>query len=64
MKKYDDLLGKMTDSYQHKQVNLLEFIYFLDAYKETKSKIIEQNINIKKSIEDLNYTCGTKIIQD
>lgn len=62
--KYDDLLGKMIDSYKQKQVNLLEFIDFLDAYKETKDKMIRQIGDIKKSVEDLNYACGTKVIEN
>ena len=52
----------MLKSYQARQINLLEFIDFMDAYKDTKLKLVEQHNNLIKSIEDINYTTNTTII--
>lgn len=62
--KYDALLSKMLDSYKQKQINLVELIDFLDAYTDTRQKLIQQATDIQTSIEALNYACGTKIIQN
>lgn len=61
---YDNMLDKMVDSYKQKQLNLVEFIDFLDAYKETKETMNHQIDEIRKSIEDLNFACGTSILEN
>ena len=61
--KYDALFFNMLKSYQDRQINLLDFIDFMDAYKDTKLKLIEQLNGLVKSVEDLNYAVGTDIIK-
>jgi cobalt-zinc-cadmium efflux system outer membrane protein len=60
--KYDDLFQSMLKSYQARQISLLELIDFIDAYKDTKLKLLEQHNNLIKSLEDLNYTTNTTVI--
>jgi cobalt-zinc-cadmium efflux system outer membrane protein len=61
-KKYDDLFTNMLKSYQARQISLLELIDFIDAYKDTKLKLVEQHNSLVKSIEDINYTTNTTVI--
>ena len=59
--KYDALFFNMLKSYQDRQLNLLDFIDFMDAYKDTKLKLLEQHNGLVKSVEDLNYVVGNDI---
>lgn len=61
-KKYDDLFTNMLKSYQARQISLLELIDFIDAYKDTKLKLVEQHNSLIKSIEDINYTTNSTVI--
>ena len=60
---YDTLFTNMLKSYQNRQLSLLEFIDFMDAYKDTKLKLIEQHNGLIHAAEDLNYTVGNDIIR-
>lgn len=60
---YDTLFTNMLKSYQDRQLSLLEFIDFMDAYKDTKLKLIEQHNGLIHAAEDLNYTVGKDIIR-
>lgn len=62
-KNYDNLFQNMLSSYRDRQVGLLEFIDFMDAYKETKLKLLEQHSSLVAAIEELNYTIGKDIIK-
>ncbi|MEP7108155.1 MAG: TolC family protein, partial [Ferruginibacter sp.] len=61
-KKYDDLFQHMLKTYQARQISLLEFLDFTDAYKDTKLKLLEQHNSLVKAIEELNYTTNSTII--
>lgn len=61
--KYDDLFQNMLKSYKGRQINLLEFIDFVDAYKDTRLKLVEQHNNLVKSIEDINYVTNANILK-
>ena len=61
-KKYDDLFANMLKSYQARQISLLELIDFIDAYKDTKLKLVDQHNSLVKAIEDINYTANTTVI--
>lgn len=60
---YDTLFSNMLQSYQQRQLSLLEFIDFMDAYKDTKLKLIEQQNGLIHAAEDLNYTVGNDVIK-
>jgi len=60
--KNDTVFQNMFKSYQQRQVSLLEFIDFADAYKETKLKIIEQQSSLVQAINSLNYATGKDVV--
>jgi len=56
--KYDLLMQNMIKSYKERQISLVEFTDFMDTYKETKLKILQQILNYKKAQADLNFAIG------
>lgn len=62
-RQYDNLFQHMLDSYKQRQLNLLEFIDFTDAYKDSKLKLLDQHTSLIKSLLELNYRVGKDVIQ-
>jgi outer membrane protein, heavy metal efflux system len=62
MSRYNQLMQNMVQSYQQRQVSLLEFIDFFDAYKEAATKQLQQQTNLRNAAEELNYSTGTNIL--
>jgi cobalt-zinc-cadmium efflux system outer membrane protein len=60
--KYDQLLQNIITSYEQRQVGLLEFIDFFDAYKDSKIKQLEQEATFRDATAEVNFTTGTNII--
>ena len=60
---YHSLFENMITSYKERQISLLEFIDFLDAYKDTQLKLADQQNNLVRSVEELNYTVGKDLIK-
>jgi cobalt-zinc-cadmium efflux system outer membrane protein len=60
--RYDQIFNAMLKSFQQRQISLPEFVDFFDSYKETKIKILQLQLNLQKSIADLNYAVGTTVI--
>ena len=61
-KQYDALFQNMLSSYQQRQVNLLEFIDFTDAYKDSKLKLLDQHTALIRSLLELNYQVGKDVV--
>lgn len=59
---YDTVFQNMLKSYKQRQVSLLEFIDFADAYKDTKLKLLEQHTGLIKALLELNYQVGKDVI--
>ena len=59
---YDSVFQNMLKSYKQRQVSLLEFIDFADAYKDTKLKLLEQHTGLVKALVELNYETGKDVI--
>ena len=60
---YETLMKNMVDSYRQRQVGLIEFIDFFDAYKETRIKQWLQVTNQRNAAAELNYTINQNIIK-
>jgi cobalt-zinc-cadmium efflux system outer membrane protein len=59
---YDKLMQNMISSYNQRQISLIEFIDFFDAYKDSHLKQLQQQANLRNAAAELNYTTGTSII--
>ena len=62
MERYNQLMKNMVQTYRERQVGLVEFIDFFDAYKEAATKQLQQQAALVNAAEELNYTTGTTII--
>jgi cobalt-zinc-cadmium efflux system outer membrane protein len=60
---YDTIFTNVLQSYEQRKISLLEFIDFIDAYKDTKLKLVEQHNGLLHATEDLNYSVGSDIIK-
>ena len=60
--KYDTLLRNVMQSYQQRQIGLIEFIDFFDAYKDSYLKKLQLEATLRNTAAELNFTTGTSII--
>jgi outer membrane protein, heavy metal efflux system len=60
---YKTLFNNVLQSYKQRQISLLEFIDFFDAYKETNSRLLQQQFNLQKAKEELNFQTGTDVVK-
>jgi cobalt-zinc-cadmium efflux system outer membrane protein len=58
---YDTLFQSMVTSFQKREVSLVEFIDFFDAYKQNRLQIYQQIYNLQKAGSEINYVTGTSI---
>lgn len=60
---YLKMFRNITESYRQKQISLIEFIDFFDAYRDTQLKAYQQELNLQLAREELNYQTGTDVIR-
>lgn len=60
---YDVLMKNMLNSYRQRQVNLVEFIDFMDAYKETRIKQGQLVTSQRNAAAELNYSMNLNLIK-
>jgi outer membrane protein, heavy metal efflux system len=61
--KYLKMFSKVTESYKQRQIGLLEFLDFFDAYKDAQLRQLQQQYNLQLAKEEVNYHTGTTIIK-
>lgn len=61
--KYQTMFSNMFDSYQHKQISLLEFLDFFNDYTEIRQRLVQQQLNLALAKEELNYHVGSDVIK-
>ena len=62
-KKYEAMYGNVLSSYRQKQISLLEFLDFFNDYTSSQQRLLQQQLNVQLSKEELNYTIGTDVIK-
>lgn len=60
---YKNLFNNVVQSYQQRQISLLEFLDFADSYQQALSRFLEQQNNLQLAKEELNYQIGTTVIK-
>jgi len=60
---YQKMFGNMLQSYRQRQLSLLEFIDFFDAYKEANVRLRQQQFNLQLAKEEVNFQAGLDIIK-
>lgn len=61
--KYEAMYRNVLQSYQQKQINLLEFLDFFNDFTESQKKLQQQQLNMQLAKEELNYHTGIDIIK-
>ncbi len=62
-REYEALFKNMLSSYKDKQIGLLELIDFIDAYRDSKLKLIDQHQRLIQAAQQLNEAVNTSVIQ-
>ena len=58
----DQLLTSYTKNFTERNISLLEYLDFLEAYMENKIIILEAGKEVNEKTEELNYAIGTDVI--
>lgn len=58
----DQVLFSYTENFKNKNINLLEYLDFLEAYLDNKHILLEAKLNLKSKVEELNYIIGKDLI--
>ena len=61
-KKYDDLLSNVNTMYRQRQISLLDFIDFVQSYRDTQLKKIQIETALLNAAAELNFTVGQGVI--
>ncbi len=59
---FDTLIDGAVTSYQKRNISLIEFVDFVESYKNTIVELNSLKSNRIKSIEELNYVVGKKVL--
>ncbi|MCC8144205.1 MAG: TolC family protein [Tannerellaceae bacterium] len=57
----DSMMEIYTRNLMERNISMLEYIDFMEAYKSNKETILNANKNIASQLEELQYTIGTDI---
>jgi outer membrane protein, heavy metal efflux system len=60
---YYQLQKNITESYNNRQIGLIEFLDYYNDYKDIKQKQLQQILNLRLAKQDLNDVVGTDIIK-
>lgn len=58
---YEKLYSNIVASYQSRQISMMEFIDYFDAYKEIQERRAQQQLDIQLAAEELNLKVGVDI---
>lgn len=58
---YEKLYNNIVESYKQRQIGLVEFIDYFNAYKETRQRQAQQELNIHLAKEELNLKIGQDV---
>jgi outer membrane protein, heavy metal efflux system len=59
----DDMLTSYTKNFTERNIGMLEYLDFLDAYLENKKIILEAGKDVNEKAEELNYSVGIDLIK-
>jgi outer membrane protein, heavy metal efflux system len=61
--KYTQMFTNILNSYEQKQISLLEFMDFFDTYKDVQNQHFQSKLNLQLVSEELNYHAGVDVIK-
>ncbi len=60
---YQSMYSNILQSYQQRQINLLEFLDFFNDYTASQQRLLQQQFNLQLAKEELNFHAGIDIIK-
>ena len=57
----DELLRGYISNFKNRDIDMLAFLDFMEAYLENKTIILENKLDIQKKTEEFNFTLGTDL---
>ncbi len=60
---YEAMFNNMVKSYRQRQISLIEFIDFFDAYKDANNRLRQQQLNLNLAKEEINYQAGADVLK-
>ena len=61
--KYEAMYQNILQSYQSKQISLLEFLDFFNDYTASQQRLLQQHLNLQLAKEELNYHTGVDLLK-
>src|SRR5690554_2253596 len=59
----DQILNAYTQSFKNKNIDIVQYLDFLEAYLENKNIILQAAVDLRNKTEELNYAVGKDIIK-
>ena len=60
---YNKLYNNVIESYRQRQLSLIEFIDYFQAYKDIREKQLQLELGLQQAKEELNFQVGTDVAQ-
>jgi cobalt-zinc-cadmium efflux system outer membrane protein len=60
---YRKLYKNVVQSYKDRQISMIEFVDYFDAYKDSRQKQLQQQLNLQLAKDELNMQVGTDVIK-
>lgn len=60
---YTILYNNVVQSYKDRQLSMVEFIDYFEAYKDSRQKQFQQQLNLQLAKDELNMQVGTDVVQ-
>ncbi len=62
LKRLDQSLEAHTRNFLSKNINMLEYLDFLESYQQNKLSILDASRDLNNAVEEVNYVSGTELI--
>ena len=59
----DQMLNAYTQNFKNKNIDLIQYLDFIEAYLENKHIILQATVELRNKAEELNYAIGKDIIK-
>lgn len=59
----EDTLERYTENFVNRNISLLEYLDYLEAYLDNKNILLEARKELLEKVEELNYTVGREVVR-
>ncbi|MCH5720391.1 TolC family protein [Niabella hibiscisoli] len=62
LERLDQSLEAHTRNFLSQNINMLEYLDFLESYQQNKQSILDASRDLNNAVEEVNYASGTELI--